>query len=340
VDLDFVNRQGQPADRLCSSPHHLLYLSIVVCVLVAAAEAQSLQWREKAPLSLARAGYMAGVIDAKYVIAGGSYWTNHQKQWTDEVDVYDPATDRWALAQPLPEPRSDAASVVLANRLYLFGGGAKDDIRRDALVFRNGRWQPLQSAELPEPRVYAVATAVKGVIYLLGGMSKHGDYGSLSNEMWSWNPLLPKTGWRKLKPIPGPGLITQAVAALNGRIYVLGGAKTGGKDVVNVNTAFEYNPATEHWTILPALPIERRCWWGLPLKDEILLFGGFTQTNESDVFAYQPQRPKLEKVGEMPHGLCDAKFFRIGDSIYGLGGESAPQIRGRWTLEGRLRRAQ
>lgn len=127
--------------------------------------------------------------------------------------------------------------------------------------------------------------------------------------------------------------MTAAVAAFGGKIYVLGGAKEGGQDVVNVNTAYVYDPRTDTWAILPPLPLGRRCWWGLTAPPDIYLFGGYTSTNERDVFSYSPATGALKKVGEMPHGLCDAKFFHIGNSIYGVGGESAPGIRGRWTLE-------
>src|SRR6185312_7714702 len=83
---------------------------------------QEFVWRERAELSLARAGYMAGVIHGKYVIAGGSYWRDKKKQWTDEVHVYDPAHDRWRHCSRLPGPRRDAASVSVGGNLYLFGG--------------------------------------------------------------------------------------------------------------------------------------------------------------------------------------------------------------------------
>lgn len=297
---------------------------------------QSLEWRERAPLSLARAGYMAGVIHGKYVIAGGSYWTDHQKHWTDEVDVYDPIHDNWSRVANLPQARSDAASVAVGDELYLFGGGAYGTIRRDALVFRNNKWHTLPSAVLPEQRLYAVAVADRGLIYLLGGMSKHEDYSSLSNDLWVWNPRSPKKGWKKLQPFPGPGLITAAVAGMDGKIYVLGGAKTGGQDVVNVKTAYEYDTVTGKWAVLPDLPIERRCWWGLTVSPDILLFGGYTKTNEDEVFSYNPAAKTLTNIGHMPHGLCDAKFLRIGTSIYSVGGEAAPGIRGRWTLEALL----
>jgi N-acetylneuraminic acid mutarotase len=295
--------------------------------------AQDLVWKEGAQIFLARAGYMSGVIDHKYVIAGGSYWKDGKKYWTDEVDIFNPVRNVWTKAAALPEPRSDAANVGFENALYVFGGGANGSVRRDALVFRKGKWSALPEAELPEPRLYSVAIACMGTIYLLGGLSNAGDYTTLSNAMWMWNPHQPKAGWKVLDPLPGPGLITHAMAELNGKVYVLGGAKTGGADVINVDTAYEFDPHVQKWTKLPDLPIERRCWWGVPIDDKVLLFGGNTQTYESDVFAYTPATAALTHFGQMPHGLCDAKFFQIDSSIIGVGGEAASGVRGPWTLE-------
>ena len=297
---------------------------------------QALTWTERAPLPLPRAGYMAGVVDNKYIIAGGSYWAGNQKHWTDQVDIFDPRSNTWTKAAPLPEPRSDAAVVSFDNTLYLFGGGANGSIRRDALAFRNGKWTTLPRGELPEPRLYSVATVCRGKAYISGGLSKPNDYTTISNALWVWDLRSQQHGWKKLDPMPGPGLITHAIAEVNGKIYVLGGAKTGGADVVNVKTAFEFNPETEKWTQLPDLPVERRCWWGVEIDGNVLLVGGYTETYERDVFAYSPASHALAAQGQLPHGLCDAKFFWVGNSLIGTGGEAAPMVRGPWTFEGRL----
>ena len=54
-------------------------------------------WRERAPLPVPRAGYMAGVVRRYLIIAGGSYWQGNQKQRTSRVDIYDPSTNAWTL---------------------------------------------------------------------------------------------------------------------------------------------------------------------------------------------------------------------------------------------------
>lgn len=298
--------------------------------------AQKLVWKERAPLPLPRSGYMAGAMGGKYVVAGGSYWVGKTKHWSSEVDIFNPATNTWSKAASLPQPRSDAASVVYGGTLYVWGGATPDQIRADALQFRKGKWSALPGSDLPGPRLYSVAVVCKGMVYLLGGMSKSGDYSSISNAFWSWDPKAPQKGWKVLPPLPGPGLINHAMAAVKGKIYVLGGATHGGKNVVNVKAIFEFDPATNRWIRLGDLPIGRRCWWGVGLTNSILLLGGYTADYERDVFNYELQSGELLNAGSMPHGICAAEFVRIGDSIIGTGGEVAPGIRGKWTIQAHL----
>lgn len=297
---------------------------------------RKLVWKDRAALPLPRAGYMAGVVNGMYVVAGGSYWINQQKHWTADVDILDPVHNSWGKAEPLAQARSDAASVVYDGDLYIFGGVRQSEAHSDALKFHAGEWTTVTTAELPEPRFYAVAVACSGLIYLTGGMSKVGDYSTASSSLWRWDPHSPRKGWQGLPAIPGPGIIHHAAAAVNGKIYVLGGATNAGRHVVNLNTAFEFDPETERWKRLANLPLSRRAWWGLGLLNEILLIGGYTITYEHDVFAYQLPSETLVNIGPVPFGICDAKFFRIQGSIIGAGGEVGGRVRGQRTIEAQL----
>ena len=62
--------------------------------------AGSLVWRERAALPVPRAGYIAGVLDNRFVFAGGSFWRDDQKFQSDRTDFFDPATNTWS---PGPE---------------------------------------------------------------------------------------------------------------------------------------------------------------------------------------------------------------------------------------------
>ncbi len=196
-----------------------------------------LVWRERAPLPQPRAGYMAGVIDGQMVVAGGSYWENDKKVWTPRVDLFDPVANVWHSGAPLPEPRSDGASVSYKNALYVFGGGADDRARRDALVYYRGKWSSVATAELPEPRIYAVAVECRRLIYVVGGMSNGSDDTTVRNSLWVWDPESARAGWKVLAPLPGSGLIAHAVTAMNGKIYVLGGATTSKAGMLGVRSA-------------------------------------------------------------------------------------------------------
>jgi N-acetylneuraminic acid mutarotase len=315
------------------------WLALSLCLLALPAMvvfAEGLAWRERAPLPRPRAGYMGGVINGRMIIAGGSYWENDKKLWTTRVDLFDPRTNTWQAGAPLPEPRSDAASVSYKDALYIFGGGAQTQVRQDALVFRHGKWSALPEAALPEPRLYAVAVVCRGLIYLVGGIPAAGDYSKVTSSLWVWNPDSPSSGWKKLPSLPGPGLINHAVAEADGKIYVFGGATAGGPDVVNVSSAYRFDPQAEKWTRLADLPIARRAWWAVGVRDRILLVAGYTTTYEKEVYEYEWASGAFRQNGELPHGLADTKFFRIDSWVVGAGGEAGNQIRGAWTLQAQL----
>ena len=43
----------------------------------------------------------------------------------DEVEVYDPATDRWQSLPPMPDPRHGIFAGVIGSTIYLPGGGVR-----------------------------------------------------------------------------------------------------------------------------------------------------------------------------------------------------------------------
>lgn len=304
-------------------------LAVALC---AAATSQELVWRERAELPLPVAGYMAGVSHGKLFIIGGSYWEHVEKKWTDRVQVFDPRANRWQPGPPLPEPRSDAASVALGQDIYLFGGGMGGQIRRDALVLHGGAWRTVPEAELPEPRLYATAVAHAGYIYLLGGISKAGDYHTAGSTFWRWRPG--QTGWETLPPLPGPGRINHAMAAIADSIYVFGGAAAGEAPgaVVNLNDAYRFDPSHRQWTRLADLPVANRSWWAVSLGHSALLLAGYTDDYARAVYRYIPGQ-NAQPAGGLPQGLADVKFFRIGGAVVGAGGEAGPGVRGKWTLQ-------
>lgn len=288
-------------------------------------------WTERAELPRPVAGYMAGVSHGNLLIVGGTYWEHGEKQWTDRVQIFSPYKNSWTNGPALPQPRSDAASVVLKGRVYVFGGGDGDAVRRDCLALGRGAWKSVPEAELPEPRLYANAVVDRGWVYLLGGMSDARDYTTASSDFWRWRPG--EEGWQELPPLPGPGRINFAIAQIDGDVYVFGGATAAGAaDVRNLNDAYRFDPADSRWEHLHNLPVANRSWWSVSLGDSALVLAGYTTTYADTVYRYIPQSG-LRKMGTLPHSLADPKFFLIKNVIVGTGGEAGPSVRGKWTLQ-------
>jgi N-acetylneuraminic acid mutarotase len=63
-----------------------------------------------------------GVIKGKFYVAGGSA-TDPGGAGTTNLDVYDPATNKWKTLAPLPFPIVAAAGAVIQNQLYVIGSG-------------------------------------------------------------------------------------------------------------------------------------------------------------------------------------------------------------------------
>lgn len=307
----------------------LVIMFAAVAFLAATAVAQELKWREMAELPRPVAGYMSGVVHGKYIVAGGSYWENKQKQWSNLVQAFDPATNQWTNLAPLPAKRSDAASVTLGDDFYCFGGGSGTEVLADALVLHNGKWSRVPDADLPQARLYAVSVSSGGWIYMLGGIGKAGDYKTMGSEFWRWRPGMKK--WEVLQPLPGPGRISHAMVVVDRDIYVLGGATTGGQDVENLKDAYRYDTRSGKWTKLPDLSVANRAWWAVAVGHRALVVGGYTDRYVDTVYWFDPKHG-LTPAEPLPHTLADAKFFRIGNQVVGSGGEAGPGIRGKWTV--------
>ena len=61
------------------------------------------------------------VLDGKVYVLGGY---DEMRRSTATVEVYNPTTDTWAFARPLPVTVNHNATAVVAGRLYSFGAGA------------------------------------------------------------------------------------------------------------------------------------------------------------------------------------------------------------------------
>jgi hypothetical protein len=82
-------------------------------------------YAERAPL-LAPNSEMAVTTAAGKIYVLGGYPASRDVQTT--VQVYDPATDTWRLAAPMPVPTHHPVAVGLGDRIYSLGGQLDGDV--------------------------------------------------------------------------------------------------------------------------------------------------------------------------------------------------------------------
>jgi hypothetical protein len=129
------------------------------------------------------------VIGTTYIYAGGS-----DGEQAPSADVYISHSvgtgnlDAWSAGPALPEPRADAASVVVGNSLYVIGGfgadGAPTDTVYSLTVGNDGSlpdaWVEEEALKLSDARAGASAVAVSDGIVLMGGT----DGTAATNTVW------------------------------------------------------------------------------------------------------------------------------------------------------------
>lgn len=288
------------------------------------------EWKELAPPPLPRAGCAVGVIDGELVVAGGTYWGEGRKYWSDRVDAYDPTANRWCARTPMPQPRGDAAALAYDGTLYVFGGGAEGAAEAAAWALHDNGWTSLANLALPAPRRSSSSAVVDGTFYLLGGMSGTGaDFGTATSTVWAARP---DGNWEPRAPMPSPARFNLSVGVVDGRILVAGGCTQENGVVRNLDEILAYEPLADRWTMVGRLPFTNRAGGGLADETGLIIFGGYTDKFETGIFRYDLPTGRVESVGRLPVGLAGGRFLRIGSQILGVTGENGIKMRYPCTL--------
>jgi N-acetylneuraminic acid mutarotase len=112
----------------------------------------------------------AGVIGGKLYLAGGLFVTTDPiGNVGQNVEAYDPATDRWVTRAKAPSARYQTAGAVVNGQLYVLGGGTGTDFVSlvDVYDAKSDSWRSL--APMPTARGFLAAAAVGGKAYAVGG---------------------------------------------------------------------------------------------------------------------------------------------------------------------------
>ena len=146
---------------------------------------------------------------------------------------------------------------------------------------------PTTLPELPEELTSFGAAAAGGKVYLYGGHTGEAHSYSTSeqsNRLWCLDTQNPESGWQKIST--GPRLQGLGLVAWNGKLVRIGGFTAMNKegddhDLRSQDSVAIFDPASNAWSDLPALPEPRSSLDAAVLGDFVYVVGGWKLNGES-----------------------------------------------------------
>ncbi len=298
-------------------------------------------WVTLAPFPEPSEEFLAATANGKlYIFAGLA------PGWKPKALVveYDPANNTWTRKKPMALASHHVALAAYGDKIYAFGGFKYPDSGPAAWEPVNNAWEYDPQADswkalapMPSKRGAMTASVVDGKIYVIGGAGvmpgssettihparRHMVVGTVEEYD-------PKTDtWRSRAALPTPRN-HHAAAAVNGKIYVIGG-RIGAAFITsasNTDIVEAYDPATDTWSKpLERMPTPRSASGYAVWHNKIFVAGGEGQDRMSlrayrAVEAYDPALNQWEIAPSMPnprHGLGVAV---IGDRLYTVSGDA------------------
>lgn len=232
------------------------------------------------------------------------------------VDVYDPATDTWSSAPPMPVPAKGHAAVAIDDRIYVTGGYSETapGLRTlQVLDTRNGTW--LLKAPMPyELRQHATAGAA-GRLWVFGGDGLGFD---TSNAL-AYD--ITADTWTSHAPMLRPGRGMRAVTVDDKPLVMGGYGSTWVPDAGYYRLVQQYDPVANAWTartdmLLPlAMP-------GAAAVDRTVYVagGGNWERALAHVSAYDVATDRWTAKTAMPTALSAPRAEAVNGKVYVMQG--------------------
>lgn len=209
-------------------------------------------------------------------------------QPTDNVWEFDPVADSWTARAPMLTKRGSPIAVEVGGKIYVIGGAATVPGSKEPALFPNRPSRSISTndvydpasdkwevrAPMPTPRNHMFAGAVNGKIYAIGGRvaSPYMSVASNLDIVEEYDPAADQWGPQKARmPTPRSG---GAFATYEGRIYAAGGEVQTPQMLGAFRALEAYEPATNSWTVLPAMPTPRHGVAGAFLGNRLHLVSG------------------------------------------------------------------
>ncbi len=279
-----------------------------------------------APAPSKRTEVAAAVLNGKIYVVGGfnepSLSNIAKLAVSNAVEVYDPKSDGWTSAAPLPVRLHHTATTVIGDRLYVVGGFTTGFLSLWNPVNSVFRYDPAEDtweelASMPTVRGALGVATIGGKLYAVGGIGGQGN----SDAVEVYDPSAHT--WTRKTPLPTPR-DHLAVAAAGDRLYAIGG-RVNGSYSNNLAVVEVYDPHTDVWQAAASLPTARSGIAAGVIGDTIYVVGGEAPEGTFDTNeAYSVSTDGWRSAPALPtarHGLGAAV---IDDQLYVIAGGPTP----------------
>ena len=275
-----------------------------------------LGWEKIPPLKIPRVSGGAEVYhDDIYMIGGQDPVTNAA---IGSVEIFNGSG--WSVLNTgLNEPRSDFATAIMDDRLYVFGGLDQNGQPLRSVEYFNGNEWISKSYDMPEALYDFSGAVVKDNYYVFGGQTADGYL----SQLWRFSKL---KGWQVLSDsLPFTPRSGYSCIAFGGSIYIIGGiyypyvVVDGGF----YNDVYRYDPANNSFHTLNPMN-QARADFACGVVDSMLYVAGghaFTPGVASTVEFLDPASGTWMTCNDMPDiSFLPAASVIKDDIFYMLGG--------------------
>jgi len=201
-------------------------------------------WTRRADMPTPRNALSAAVVDGKLYAIGGWGFDRPEGGWESvdpaargedfaTVEIYDPATDSWAVGAAMPTPRNHMTACAVGRKIYVIGGGHQatgvDVALSQVGVYDTATNRWTSGADIPTPRGVPSSAVIDGRIFVTGGIAILAQGSSQTERMRNRIPVAvvevydpASDRWVTSADLATPrGWFSTSV--LNGILYVVGG---------------------------------------------------------------------------------------------------------------------
>ncbi len=219
----------------------------------------------------------------------------------------------WLVGTPLPEPRTEVAAAPLGAEIVVAGGflaSGANSRRVDAYRPATDTWRRLP--DLPVSVDHAAAASWRGRLVVVGG---YGPDREPLRAAFLWDG----TRWSRLPRPPEERAAAAAAATSDGRVWVVGGRRTGGL----ATRMLVLDLKTSRWTTA-AGPAPREHLAATALGGHLYVLGGRAagyDTNVATVQSWDPRTARWTTLPPLPDTRGGTGAAAIAGSVVSVGGE-------------------